>query len=100
MSKCIRFFPSLGTFLTEGKEEREASEVGKTGEEKEGSSGNSGVYQLAQPCVFPKAGPPASSSLPDLQSSATTEASETCRDGAAGPCALGPISFSLKTPDA
>ena len=57
MNKCIRFFPSLGTFLTEGKEERRASEVGKMGEGKEGFGDNSGVYQLAQPCVFPKAGP-------------------------------------------
>lgn len=73
MNKCIRFLPSPGTFLTEGKEEREASEVGKMGEEKEGSSGNSGVYQLVQPCIFPKAGPPASSSLPGFQSSAITD---------------------------
>ena len=29
----------------------------KMGEGKEGSGDNSGVYQLAQPCVFPKAGP-------------------------------------------
>lgn len=43
--------------MTEGKEERRASEVGKMGEGKEGFGDNSGVYQLAQPCVFPKAGP-------------------------------------------
>lgn len=43
--------------MTEGKEERQASEVGKMREGKEGSGDNSGVYQLAQPCVFPKAGP-------------------------------------------
>ena len=82
--------------MTEGEEEREATEVGKMGEEKEAL----GSTSWCSPMSSPRQDPRPHLLCPTSRAQPSPTASETCRDGAAGPCALGLISFSLKTPDA